>query len=322
MSSVEISVVICTYNRARLLPGILDGLFSQQVDPQQVEVIVVDNNSVDATRSVVETYAGRSVTVRYCQEAHQGLSHARNRGWQEAHGGYIAYVDDDCQVPPEWLSTAREIIVHQTPHIFGGPYFPFYNSPKPAWFKDEYGTNFMGDTARTLGVEEYLSGGNLFIQRSLLERLGGFNPELGMSGKKVAYGEETILIRQARRLVPGVKIYYDPRLYVYHLVQPDKMRLSKVFFRSFAEGRYIFLTFNAGERRFSIKHALGLVGIPFLIIYEALLGALFRNRKTYPYFQNYYYEHLFHRVIVFGRLYERLRQSIVLGHAGEMRLQA
>lgn len=318
MSAVKISAVICTYNRAGLLPGILNGVCSQQVDPQKVEVIVVDNNSVDATRSVVETYTGRSISVRYCWEPRQGLSNARNRGWQEARGAYIAYVDDDCHVPPDWLNTAIEIIDRQAPQIFGGPYFPFYNSPKPGWFKDEYGTNFMGDTARSLRVDEYLSGGNLFIQRSLLKALGGFNPELGMSGKKVAYGEETILIRQARKMIPGINVYYDPRLYVYHLVQPDKMRLSKVFLRSFAEGRYIFLTFSAGERRFTIRHALGLIGMPFLILYEAILGVIFRNRKTYPYYQNYYYEHLFHRMIVFGRLYERLRQSTSSGNVGEM----
>jgi hypothetical protein len=230
----------------------------------------------------------------------------------EALGIYVAYVDDDCRVPPEWLTVAAEIMALHSPHIFGGPYFPFYIKTRPSWFKDEYGSNFQGDEPRILRSDEYLSGGNLFIQRQLLEKLDGFKPELGMSGRKVAYGEETIFIRQARSTVPEVKVYYEPRLYVYHLVQAEKMRLSKVFFRRFAEGRYSYLAFNDGAHQFTIKHALGLVGLPLLLVIEAVLGMLLRDRKKYPYYQNYLFEHVFYRVIMLGRLYERLKETLRL----------
>lgn len=309
MNTIDISVVICTYNRVQLLPGILDGLLRQELDPQWFEVIVVDNNSTDATRTVVESYSNSPVHIKYCLELKQGLANARNRGWKEARGAYIAYVDDDCQVPPEWLRVAKETIGNQSPAIFGGPYFPIFSSPRPVWFKDEYGSNFMGNTARDLKENEYLSGGNLFVQRRLLEGVVEFNPEEVMSGKVVALGDETRFIRQTRKFVPDLKVYYEPKLYVRHLVQPDKMRLSKMVVRAFAEGRYAYLTLYEGKRSFSVKHAFGLVGIPVLIPFEFVLGGLFRNRHAYPYFQNYVYEHIFYRVIVWGRLYERLRQA-------------
>ncbi|MGD8380729.1 MAG: glycosyltransferase, partial [Syntrophobacterales bacterium] len=94
---IKISVIVCTYNRAELLGGTLRTLCHQTLDTSEYEVIVVDNNSTDNTREVVDEFCRRSSNVRYCFEPQQGLSHARNQGLQEAKGKYVAYIDDDAR---------------------------------------------------------------------------------------------------------------------------------------------------------------------------------------------------------------------------------
>lgn len=183
------SVVVCTYNRADLLVDALETLGQQDFDPSLYEIIVVDNNSQDHTRQVTAEFSQRHPPIRYCFEPNQGISHARNRGWQEARGKYVAYIDDECRVPPQWLAIAQEVIQQVAPGVFGGPYFACYPSAKPAWFKDEYGSHSKGKTARLLNSDEYLSEANLFCDRLLLKAVGGFDPNFGHRGKALATGK-------------------------------------------------------------------------------------------------------------------------------------
>ncbi len=82
--STFISVVVCTFNRANMLATILQSLCEQSIETSEYEVVVVDNNSTDDTREVVDEFHRCFSNIRYCSESKQGLSHARNRGWREA----------------------------------------------------------------------------------------------------------------------------------------------------------------------------------------------------------------------------------------------
>jgi len=53
---IRISVIVCTYNRATLVRGVLESLCNQDIDGSLYEIIVVDNNSTDDTRRVVESF--------------------------------------------------------------------------------------------------------------------------------------------------------------------------------------------------------------------------------------------------------------------------
>ena len=89
--------------------------------------------------------------------------------------------------------------------------------------------------------------GRSLFRRSLLESLGGFNPFLGMAGKKMAYGEETALLQRIRAKAKDKTVYYDPALFVHHLVQTRKMKLKWIIAHHFVSGRYAYLTL--GEKR-------------------------------------------------------------------------
>lgn len=308
-SSLAISVVICTYNRAELLANGLQTLCEQTLALTDYEVIVVDNNSQDNTRAVVKDFCRRYPNIRYFFESQQGLSHARNRGWREAKAAYVAYIDDECKVPSQWLATARQIIDRLSPAVFGGPYYGYHNSIPPRWWKESYEAFVPYATARVLSDGKYLRGGNIFIKRRILEFLEGFEIALGMSGNKVAYGEESHFQRRVRTALPDELIYYDPRLYAYHLVRPEKMSWRYILSSRFSSGRHIYTVYwdNMPQTNRLIYIQLLAKAIVTCLRFLANLvsGALLRDRKRYPYLQNYLYENTFGHVQTLGLIYER-----------------
>jgi len=101
-------------------------------------------------------------------------------------------------------------------------------------------------------------------------------------------------------------IYYEPKLYAYHLVRPEKFKLSWQLRSRFTLGRDNYLANSAGVHSLTFKHILAFIALPVLMIYQATLGVLFRNRSVYPYPQNYYVERVFHSLSTWSRHYQRL----------------
>jgi len=307
-----ISVVICTYNRADLLTDVLQTACNQSIVTQEYEVIIIDNNSTDETAAVSLSYATQYTNVRYYVENKQGLSYSRNRGWQEARGEYVAYIDDDCKVPVDWLSAAQLIITEKAPDVMGGPYFAFYNRPKPDWFKDEYGANQPYDYATEVGeTPDCLHGGNLFIRRTLLQAVKGFNPELGMVGNNVGYGSETALLHTIRMRFPKTFFYYDPSLFVYHLVRPEKVTWRWLIHSHFVKGCNIYHVFQKHKKsKLGRMILLGkMLWIGLCLLWDATVLAHFRDRNKQPYLQQYLYESSLSYVKHLGQLYKQFQNQ-------------
>jgi glycosyltransferase involved in cell wall biosynthesis len=306
-----ISVIICTQNRADLLSTALESVCRQAFGRDNYEMVVVDNGSTDATPAVVDRFRERYPNIRYFREETPGLSVARNRGWREARGEFVAFLDDDAKANPDWLAVAAQDIGIWNPDVFGGPYLAYYSTSRPDWFKDSYGSFNPYSQPKTLtSSDEYLSGSNLFVRRSLLEKLGGFDASLGMRGKKIGYGEEARLLRRARQEFPKALIYYEPKLVIQHLVRPEKFRLRWQVCNRFNLGRSSYLAFSDDVHTLELRHVLGFVGLPFMMAGEATFGALLRSRRDYPYVQNYYFEVVLRHMTTWGKLYERLSQYL------------
>lgn len=287
-----ISVVVCTHNRANLLEQCLNTIVQQTLIPDIFEVLIIDNNSSDNTKEVARKFTDKHCNFMYFIEPQLGLSHARNKGLREAQGEYIAYTDDDCKVPEQWLSIAKEVIEQVKPAAFGGPSLAFYMTPKPRWFLDRFGSHVLyGQEAKPL-EKEYIHGMNIFFRKSLFQKLDGFNPALGMSGNKVAYGEETEIIIKIRSTMPGEIIYYHPDLYVHHLVPAKKMSLIWITRERFNKGKCLYKVFNMDapvlDKKIMLKFALNLFCGLFLDIIKSIIN---RDHKHYPYIRSYLYEH-------------------------------
>src|SRR5687767_11614023 len=107
---MRLDVIIPTYNRQDLLPSALNSLFAAEIPSGlEVTVTVVDNNSTDGTRGVIESFQKRfGERIRYCFEAQQGRSHALNAGITATTGDLVGIIDDDEEIDADWYKTAFE----------------------------------------------------------------------------------------------------------------------------------------------------------------------------------------------------------------------
>lgn len=291
MNTPKYSIIICTRNRTRLLRQAIESLLGQPFDPGLYEILVVDGNSTDGTPEMVRDLAARFPHVSYCNCPEKGLPKARVFGAVRARGSFLGYLDDDAKACGDWLARAHDIAQRLNPICFGGPFFAFYESPKPKWFKDEYGSMTHGESARFLLQDEFLCGGNIFFRKEALEAAGGFDPEFSQAGDGFAYGEEGVPQARLRKKFPQDAFYYDPQLFILHLVRPERMSLSRGVREVFEMGRgYGKLTLGgrAETRRlpflWRLIHRVGRFGV------RSVFGGPLRDRNKYPHWQNYVYE--------------------------------
>jgi glycosyltransferase involved in cell wall biosynthesis len=237
MNNPLVSVIVCTHNRADVLAGCLESLVGQTSEKDLFEVIVVDNNSTDATQEIARTFSSRVNGLRIVKELEQGLSNARNHGYREAAGRYVAYIDDDAMAYPDWIYQIISFAArHPEIQVFGGPYYAFSLVQIPEWFPPEYGSSVLGTEERRIDIgKEWLDGTNMVFTRDLLLTFGGFDRLLGMSGQKIAYGEETKLLLEISR--NNIPVFYVPAIRVRHLISEDKMLLTWLLQSSYASGR-------------------------------------------------------------------------------------
>jgi glycosyltransferase involved in cell wall biosynthesis len=300
-----LSLVVCTHNRADLLEGLLGTLAAQEASRDRSEVLLVDNASTDGTAAAAGAWAPR-LGLRVVREEALGLSHARNRGWREARGAYVAYVDDDCLLPPGWMRAALRVIDREAPDAFGGPSRAVFDAAPPPWFRGQYLSHDYGPDSRDLSEDEYLDGLNMAFRREHLERLGGFDPGFGMRGRTIAYGEETDLQQRLRRALPDARIRIDPALEVGHRTRADRARIAWRLRQAWANGRHARRLFPApaaetprGLRR--LGAGLRLAGG---VLADGCLRAWTRERAAYPYWQQYVWERTAPRIARLGALWE------------------
>ena len=119
---MDISVIICTYNRAQNLPQCIDILCRQDLDDDfKWEIIIIDNNSNDDTKETVKNIIAQyDLPIKYVFEKEQGLNFARNRGIKESKGQYFAYIDDDILVTPKWLKSLYRALKNNDADSVGG----------------------------------------------------------------------------------------------------------------------------------------------------------------------------------------------------------
>jgi len=239
------SVILCTYNRAHSLGAALESVLASAL-PSGIdwELLVVDNNSKDRTREVINEFCLRYPgQVRYIFAAQQGLSNARNAGIREARGGILAFVDDDVTVAPNWLHNLTAGLLDGQWAGAGGRILPPKDFSPPPWLAlqglwSQGGAlcaHFdFGDIPGEL-KEKGPYGTNMAFRKEMFEKYGGFRADLGRCRDSLIGNED---IEFGRRLmVAGERLRYEPSAIVYHSIVEE--RLNKKYFRSwwFAFGR-------------------------------------------------------------------------------------
>jgi glycosyltransferase involved in cell wall biosynthesis len=240
--SPRISVILCTFNRAQLLPRALHSLFEQSLEKSEYEIVVVDNASTDNTAEIIKEFEAKysSPIIVPVYELRQGLAYARNTGCKHATGRYLAFIDDDCLAETDWLQVLWESYerIEPSPLGVGGIVAPLYDERRPKWFKESYELDTWGDQPRFLEEGESFTGCNMSFRRDVISTLGGFNVEFGMGGENLALAEETELFRRIWATEgKDSALYYTPRAVVQHDIDPHKMTVSYQLKRAFSAGQ-------------------------------------------------------------------------------------
>ncbi len=249
----EVSVVIGTYNRCDVLRGALESLLTQDSGGVDYEVIVVDNNSTDDTRNMVENLRDTldCKNLVYCFERTQGVSHARNRGITMARGRLIAFTDDDIRPAPNWIASVREGF-NKFPHAdcIGGKVLPPPTTEFPVWLTAKHWTPLalldLGDKPIELNVRNGpgLVAANMAVRASVFADVGLFQPQLQRVKNSIGSMEDHEF--QFRLSDAKKKLMYLPELVVHAHVLPE--RLTKDYHRRWYRGHgYFYAVMRADD---------------------------------------------------------------------------
>lgn len=244
---MKFSLIIATYNRSRSLVRALESVVRQTALPELWECVVVNNNSTDSTAEDFAAFAAAhpQFNLRMVDEPRQGLSNARNCGIACASGEYIAIIDDDETIVPEYVEAYIDFFDRYREALAaGGAVIARYETARPKWmsrYTEQMIANPIG-FGRGVGhfpAGRIPAGGNMAFRREAFARYGGFNPALGRNGKSLSGGEESDLFERMR--AGGEVLYYVPRAAIYHYIPDEKLTAERFDRLSYAVGRSKYL---------------------------------------------------------------------------------
>lgn len=280
-----ISVIISTYNRCRLLEQTLRSILEQNLNGDfEYELIVVDNNSTDSTRTIVESYYDRfSGRLRYLFEAKQGKSYGLNKGIKCAKGEAIAFTDDDVLADKDWLNNIVVVFNSHAIDLLGGKVIPFFNEDPPVWLKD-YKHSLLKYPLMLFDLgDQYIEnrdnkilpiGANISIRRESYAKFGEFID----SGRS----QDIEFCNRWHNL--GARIAYSPEVKVYHFSHPSRMTkgyFRRYFFQSGREDHCIYYQekYRNGRKMFGIP--LWLIRHALLKFHAYIYSLIFRQKNNF-----------------------------------------
>ena len=182
----DISVVIPTYNRGDHLRPLLEALLTQDARGVAYEILVVDNNSRDNSRAVVEEVRARDAhgRIQYLFEPRQGVSYARNTGITHSRARIVAFLDDDGIPAPDWLYSMKQALDrYPKADCIGGRVRPIWTKPRPSWLDASHaGPVALQDRPEPQWVNRAnasacLITANLACRREIFDEVGVFSPD-------------------------------------------------------------------------------------------------------------------------------------------------
>lgn len=231
-----ISVVICTYGLERF-DDVLEAVNSlNNHDYEDFEIlIVIDKN--DVLKKKLKN--NLSDDIKIIVSDNKGLSNARNEGIKHSMNEIVAFLDDDAIAKKDWLSTIDDNFKNEKVVVVGGKIEPCWINERPVWFPEEVdwivGCTYKGHPEKKGSIRNVI-GCNMAFRRTVFDRVGLFETNVGRVGKKLLAGEEMEICVRIKKAMPNSLIIYDPKMEVYHKVHPYRQTINYVRKRAYNEG--------------------------------------------------------------------------------------
>ncbi len=243
-ASVDLSIVICTRNRADRLDGVLSSLAALRSE-RTWEVLLVDNASTDDTMAVLQSAEGLEGHKRVLLAETIGLGAARDFAWRSAKGELITFTDDDCYLQPDFVDAVVTVFAEK-PRLacVGGRIL--LHDPTDAKITIDERETAESIPPRSFVQAGWLQGANLTFRRSALEAIGGIDPALGAGTPFPCEDVDAV----ATTVWAGLQTGFDPRPVVRHhhgRKVPDLPKIEHGY--DLGRGAYYAKSLLHGERR-------------------------------------------------------------------------
>lgn len=236
-----VSIIIPAYNDEKLIHLLLESLLNQNYPLEMYEVIVVDNNSTDQTKSVVQKHP-----VTLLEEAGIQSSYAaRNKGIRQAQGEILAFIDSDCIASSNWISEGVRAL--EKADLVGGRVEFYFSKKKTAAECYDSLIHFRFDNS--IRERKVTGAGNLFVKSSVFKKVGFF-PEVASGGDFHWTGKAA---------ANGFSLIHAPKAIVRHPARQLKELLKKQLRTG---GGKPNIWFNNKERLWRWSHFLTLISPP------------------------------------------------------------
>lgn len=285
------SIIVCCYNSEKRIGRVLSNIIQQECLNELVyEIIVVDNNSKDKTKEVVNEFQKSNSIIRYIFESKQGLSNARKAGVDSCNGKWIIFLDDDNFIQPNWIKSAFSYIEkHPEVGAFNGAVIPklLFDPSKEDFLRLK--SSYMVLACTHMNKEELLKnpitpfrnpiGAGLVIRTNPLKELSG-NGWLNSAGRtadNLISGEDGEMAFYIKN--KGYKFGFFPDMILYHEIPKSRIG-DEYLLKMWNEiGRGVAIVIKKNDS-VNIKR----------IIYEALIYCRLLNYKFTSNFKYRYYK--------------------------------
>jgi len=248
----QLTVLICTHNRAELLERVLASLNAAERPAMPVRILVAANACTDDTVALMLAYQVQQdakgwLPLRLIEVPTPGKSHALNHAISEIDTELTAFVDDDHRVDEHYL-VAIEQAARTWPDagLYCGRILPDWDGSEPAWVHDEGPYRIyplpvprydQENQPKTITAEEgpIPGGGNLVVRRSVFELAGKFSTELGPHGHDLGGGEDSEYVLRA--MARGVRCQYTPDMVQHHYVDTERLKLGYLLKKGYQRTR-------------------------------------------------------------------------------------
>jgi glycosyltransferase involved in cell wall biosynthesis len=244
---LDLSVIIPTRNRSKLLDTTLESITRQTMDIFLFEVIVVDNASTDNTKEIALSYTNK-LNIKYIYEPKPGLHEGRHVGLKNAISDILVYADDDIEAFPEWLETIYTVFQKQKDVVLiGGKNLPKFEATPPFWIVEMWNnSNNLGYLLGDLSILDfgntpkeispyYVFGCNFSIRKQVVIDAGGFHPD-GMPFELIRFRGDGETYISKYITDNHLKAFYHPLASVYHWVPISRMTEDYFCKRRYSQG--------------------------------------------------------------------------------------